>query len=56
MILNDGRRVTSGRGMTAAIGMKGRGQGTYRIASLLRRKSINNSDLALAIKITGGPK
>src|SRR5450631_1014498 len=31
-VLDDGRRVISGRGMTAAIGMKGRGQGIARIA------------------------
>jgi hypothetical protein len=49
-VLNDGRRVISGRGMTTAIGMKGRGQGTSRIASLLRKKSSNNNDLALAIE------
>src|SRR5436853_7424648 len=30
-VLEDGRRVISGRGMTAAIGMKGRGQGAQRI-------------------------
>ncbi len=49
-VLNDGRRVISGRGMTGAIGMKGRGQGTSRIASLLRKKSFDNNDLALAIE------
>ena len=32
-VLDDGRRVISGRGMTAAIGMKGRGQGIARIVS-----------------------
>lgn len=31
-VLNDGRRVISGRGMTEAIGMKGRGPGVVRIA------------------------
>ncbi|WP_323880974.1 MULTISPECIES: P63C domain-containing protein [Aeromonas] len=31
-VLNDGRRVISGRGMTEAIGMKGRGPGVMRIA------------------------
>lgn len=49
-VLEDGRRVISGRGMTAAIGMKGRGQGTARIAALLRQKSNNNNELALAIE------
>ena len=49
-VLDDGRRVISGRGMTSAIGMKGRGQGTARIASLLRQKSSDNNELALAIE------
>lgn len=31
-VLDDGRRVISGRGLTGAIGMKGRGQGVARIA------------------------
>lgn len=37
-VLDDGTRVISGRGMTKAIGMKGRGQGIHRIAS---HRSIN---------------
>lgn len=48
-ILEDGRRVISGRGMTAAIGMKGRGQGVARIASLRAIKTTKNSGLVLAI-------
>jgi hypothetical protein len=32
-VLDDGTRVISGRGMTKAIGMKGRGQGVERIAT-----------------------
>jgi hypothetical protein len=49
-VLEDGTRVISGRGMTTAIGMKGRGQGTARIASLLRQKTNANNDLILAIE------
>ncbi len=49
-VLEDGRRVISGRGITKAIGMKGRGQGTARIASLLKQKDIRFIDLALAIE------
>ena len=48
-VLDDGRRVISGRGMTAAIGMKGRGQGIARIASHRIFKPIKNNDLAMAI-------
>lgn len=33
-VLEDGTRVISGRGMTSAIGMKGRGQGVVRITTL----------------------
>jgi hypothetical protein len=49
-VLEDGRRVISGRGITKAVGMKGRGQGTARIASLLRRKGNQFNELALAIE------
>lgn len=49
-VLDDGRRVISGRGITRAIGMKGRGQGTARIASLIRQKDSKFSELALAIE------
>lgn len=48
-VLDDGRRVISGRGMTAAIGMKGRGQGVGRIASLKAVKAIENNNLTVAI-------
>ena len=58
-VLDDGRRVISGRGMTAAIGMKGRGQGIARIASHRMLESNKNKGLALAIQtpisFTGGP-
>lgn len=59
-VLEDGRRVITGRGLTQAIGMKGRGQGVARIAGLLRKKSSNNSSLSLAIESplifnSGGP-
>lgn len=49
-VLADGRRVISGRGMTAAIGMKGRGQGIARIATHRMFESNKNNDLALAIQ------
>lgn len=48
-VLEDGRRVLSGRTMTNAIGMKGRGQGASRI---LTHQTINpffDNDLRLAI-------
>lgn len=48
-VLDDGRRVISGRGMTAAIGMKGRGQGIARIQGLKALKSLENNDLPMAI-------
>jgi hypothetical protein len=49
-VLEDGRRVISGRGMTAAIGMKGRGQGIARISSLKVLNSFENNKLAVAIQ------
>ena len=60
-VLEDGRRVISGRGMTAAIGMKGRGQGIARISTLKVLNSFENNNLALAIKspiqfLGGSPK
>jgi P63C domain len=60
-ILSDGRRVISGRGMTNAIGMKGRGQGFARISSLKVVNSFENNELALAIRnpikfLGGSPK
>lgn len=48
-VLDDGRRVISGRGMTAAIGMKGRGQGIARISGLKAVKEYKNNGLSLAI-------
>lgn len=60
-VLEDGRRVISGRGMTAAIGMKGRGQGIARISTLKVLNSFENNNLAVAIKspiqfLGGSPK
>jgi P63C domain len=60
-VLNDGRRVISGRGMTAAIGMKGRGQGIARIQTLRLVNSFENSTLATALMepirfLGGSPK
>lgn len=49
-VLDDGRRVISGRGMTAAIGMKGRGQGIARITSHRMLEINNNNNLPLAIQ------
>jgi hypothetical protein len=48
-VLNDGRRVISGRGITSAIGMRGRGQGMARISALLRQKGNSSNDLHVAI-------
>jgi P63C domain len=57
-VLDDHRRVISGRGMTTAIGMKGRGQGIARIASHRILESKENNSLRMAIenpiKFTGG--
>lgn len=60
-VLDDGRRVLSGRGMTSAIGMKGRGQGIARIASHRMLEGIKNNNLPMAIEnpikfIGGSPK
>lgn len=49
-VLDDGRRVISGRGMTAAIGMKGRGQGIARIRGLKAVKTYENKELSVAIE------
>jgi len=48
--LKDGKRVISGRGMTKAIGMKGRGQGVSRIVTHPTLKPFINNDLDLAIR------
>ena len=48
-VLDDGRRVISGRGMTAAIGMKGRGQGIARIGHMKALNLKENNELAVAI-------
>lgn len=49
-VLDDGRRVISGRGLTAAIGMKGRGQGVTRISTHKLINTNENKDLILAIE------
>jgi P63C domain len=49
-VLGDGRRVISGRGMTAAIGMKGRGQGAQRIGEHRAIKPFMSNELAVAIE------
>src|ERR1017187_10867330 len=49
-VLKDGRRVISGRGLTAAIGMKGRGQGVARIATHKLINTNENKDLVVAIE------
>lgn len=48
-VLEDGRRVVSGRGLTSAIGMKGRGQGATRISQHKLIKHSNSDDLSMAI-------
>lgn len=60
-VLDDGRRVISGRGMTEAIGMKGRGQGIARITGLKVINSFENNALAVAMQkpirfLGGSPK
>jgi len=49
-VLDDGRRVISGRGMTTAIGMKGRGQGIARIQGLKALKTLEDDHLPQAIE------
>lgn len=49
-ILDDGRRVISGRALTGAIGMKGRGQGAARIAGHKLIKHNENKQLTVAIE------
>lgn len=49
-VLDDGRRVISGRGMTKAIGMKGRGQGVQRISTHKTLNPYLKDDLAVAIE------
>jgi hypothetical protein len=48
-VLDDGRRVISGRGLTAAIGMKGRGSGVSRVAEHKLIKAYGDSALIAAI-------
>jgi hypothetical protein len=48
-VLGDGRRVISGRGLTAAIGMKGRGAGVARVAEHKLIKAYGNAALIEAI-------
>jgi hypothetical protein len=49
-VLDDGRRVISGRGLTAAIGMKGRGQGVARVAEHKLVRAYGNPALVAAIE------
>lgn len=49
-VLEDGRRVISGRGLTSAIGMKGRGQGVARISGHKLVSTEENAALRLAIQ------
>jgi len=49
-VTEDGTRVLSGRGITNAIGMKGRGQGITRILTLKAISPKINEELALAIQ------
>ena len=50
-VLDDGRRVISGRGLTNAIGMKGRGQGVARISGHRMIKHYKNNELSVAIDL-----
>lgn len=49
-VLDDGRRVISGRGLTAAIGMKGRGSGVSRVAEHKLIKAYGDKSLVAAIE------
>ena len=49
-VLEDQRRVISGRSITKAIGMKGRGQGASRISTHPALKGFIGADLAQAIE------
>lgn len=49
-VLEDETRVISGRGMTSAIGMQGRGQGVARIIQHPTLKPFISKDLAVAIE------
>lgn len=49
-VTKDGERFISGRSMTGAIGMKGRGQGMARISTSSTLKPFMNSDLVVAIE------
>lgn len=49
-VLEDGTRVISGRGMTKAIDMRGRGQGVRRIPAHKTLKPFINKELTLAIE------
>jgi hypothetical protein len=49
-VLDDETRVISGRGFTAALGMKGRGQGMARILTHKRLQPFISNDLVLAIE------
>lgn len=49
-VLDDERRVISGRGMTQAIGMKGRGQGVRRISTHSTLKPFISNELSVAIE------
>jgi hypothetical protein len=49
-VLEDGRRVISGRGMTKAIGMKGRGPGVVRISTNKTLNPFISNELEVAIK------
>ncbi|RZT04577.1 P63C domain-containing protein [Duganella sp. CF402] len=48
-VLEDGRRVISGRGMTSAIGMLGRGSGVARISGMKAVKSVAEPSFLQAI-------
>ncbi len=49
-VLDDERRVISGRTMTTAIGMRGRGQGVTRIIANRRISDLFSNELRVAIE------
>ena len=52
-VLEDGRRLLSGRAVTRAMGLTGRGQGMARFLTSKSLKSFVNKDLVLAIEWLG---
>ena len=49
-VLEDGRRLISGRGLTSTLGMKGRGQGVRRLTDSNPFKTALGADVRVAIQ------